>query len=82
MKILSGIFKNESITLSSRFLYRPTTSIARKSLFDTLGSLENKDFLDLYAGSGIIGFEASSRGADTVTSVSYTHLTLPTSDLV
>ena len=67
MKILSGIFKNESITLSSRFLYRPTTSIARKSLFDTLGSLENKDFLDLYAGSGIIGFEASSRGADTVT---------------
>ena len=47
MKILSGIFKNESITLSSRFLYRPTTSIARKSLFDTLGSLENKDFLDI-----------------------------------
>ena len=67
MKILSSIFKNQSITISSRFLYRPTTSIARKSLFDTLGSLEHKNFLDLYAGSGIIGFEASSRGADMVT---------------
>ena len=32
-----------------------------------LRSLENKNFLDLYAGSGMIGFEASSRGADNVT---------------
>ena len=67
MKILAGTFKNQSIIINPRFLYRPTTSIARKSLFDALRSLENKDFLDLYAGSGIVGFEAGSRGANTVT---------------
>lgn len=53
--------------MSRKFAYRPTTSIARKSLFDALKSLKNKNFLDLYAGSGMIGFEASSRGADNVT---------------
>ena len=67
MKILSGKFKNQSVSISRRFAYRPTTSIVRKSLFDALKPLENKNFLDLYAGSGMIGFEASSRGADNVT---------------
>ena len=67
MKILSGRFKNQSVSMSRKFAYRPTTSIARKSLFDALKSLKNKNFLDLYAGSGMIGFEASSRGADNVT---------------
>ena len=67
MKILSGKFKNQTIFFSKKFKYRPTTSIVRKSLFDALNSLVNKDFLDMYAGSGMIGFEASSRGADNVT---------------
>jgi|TARA_Y100000389_G_scaffold77190_1_gene73969 16S rRNA (guanine966-N2)-methyltransferase len=67
MKVLAGKFKNQSIKLNRRFSYRPTTSIARKSLFDALKSLEGKTFLDLYAGSGMIGFEASSRDASTVT---------------
>ena len=67
MKILSGRFKNQSVSMNRKFAYRPTTSIARKSLFDALKSLKNKNFLDLYAGSGMIGFEASSRGADNVT---------------
>ena len=67
MKILSGKFKNQSVSIIRRFVYRPTTSIVRKSLFDALKPLENKNFLDLYAGSGMIGFEASSRGADNVT---------------
>ena len=69
MKILAGQFKNHAIQLSQKFEYRPTTSIARKSMFDTLKSLEGKHFLDLYSGSGIIGFEASSRGAESVTFV-------------
>ena len=67
MKILSGKFKNQSVSISRRFVYRPTTSIVRKSLFDALKPLVNKNFLDLYAGSGMIGFEASSRGAENVT---------------
>ena len=67
MKILSGKFKNQSVGISRKFVYRPNTSIVRKSLFDALKSLEGRNFLDLYEGSGMIGFEASSRGADNVT---------------
>ena len=36
MKILAGQFKNHAIQSSQKFEYRPTTSIARKSMFDTL----------------------------------------------
>ncbi len=45
-------------------LTRPTSGKVRQSLFNILrGSFENADVLDLYAGSGAVGFEALSRGA-------------------
>lgn len=45
---------------------RPTPALVRKALFDTLASAAPNaaDFLDLYAGSGAVGFEAASRGYD------------------
>ena len=69
MKINSGLFRNTSIETLKNSSFRPTTSISRKSFFDTIGSLEGKLFLDLFAGSGIVGFEAASRGAKNVTFV-------------
>ena len=69
MKINSGIFRNSSIEILKNSSFRPTTSICRKSFFDTIGSLSEKSFLDIFAGSGIIGFEAASRGAKNVTFV-------------
>ncbi len=46
---------------------RPTRSIVRKSFFDTIRDLiEGSVFLDLFAGSGSIGMEAISRGAEKV----------------
>ena len=69
MKINSGLFRNASIEILKNSSFRPTTSISRKSFFDTIGSLEGKLFLDLFAGSGIVGFEAASRGAKNVTFV-------------
>ena len=69
MKINSGIFRNSSIEILKNSSFRPTTSICRKSFFDTVGSLNEKSFLDIFAGSGIIGFEAASRGAKNVTFV-------------
>ena len=45
---------------------RPTADRVRESLFARLGSLAGKHVLDLYAGSGALGFEALSRGAERV----------------
>jgi 16S rRNA (guanine(966)-N(2))-methyltransferase RsmD len=38
----------------------------RESLFAILGDLTGSSFLDLYAGSGVVGIEAASRGAEPV----------------
>jgi 16S rRNA (guanine966-N2)-methyltransferase len=52
---------------------RPTADRVREALFSsldaTIGSLRGLRVLDLYAGSGAVGLEARSRGADTVTLV-------------
>jgi 16S rRNA (guanine966-N2)-methyltransferase len=48
---------------------RPTSERAREGLFNTLAGLvdlRGAAFLDLYAGSGAVGLEAASRGADRV----------------
>jgi len=49
--------------------YRPTLSRIRKSLFDILFPFNYQNVLDLFSGTGILGFEASSRGANTITFV-------------
>lgn len=41
---------------------RPTQDKVRKALFDILGNIEGLSFLELFAGSGAVGFEAVSRG--------------------
>jgi 16S rRNA (guanine966-N2)-methyltransferase len=48
---------------------RPTADRVRESLFGRLGDLAGRRVLDLFAGSGALGFEALSRGARHVTFV-------------
>ena len=69
MKILSGKFKNFKVDIKKNSSFRPTTSICRKSFFDSIGSIDGLNFLDLFSGSGVNGFEAASRGAKKVTFV-------------
>ncbi|MCS7233089.1 MAG: RsmD family RNA methyltransferase [Synergistetes bacterium] len=45
---------------------RHTTSLVMRALFDTLGNIRGKTFLELFAGSGKIGEEALKRGAKEV----------------
>ncbi len=69
MEILSGRFKGKRIKTVARAAYRPTIARVRKSIFDIIGNLEDCVVLDLFAGSGILGFEALSRGANHLTLV-------------
>jgi len=66
MRIGGGIWKGRVISTFGGG-YRPTAGIVKKSLFDILAvELEGSRFLDLFAGSGAVGLEALSRGADFV----------------
>ena len=66
MKILAGRFGGRKIKTIKNLPYRPTKSLVRKSLFDHLTPFQYSSVLDLFSGSGIFGFEAGSRGADSV----------------
>lgn len=70
MRIVSGQFKGRPIAAPKTKNTRPTSDRARESLFNILAhaswapDLEGARVLDLFAGSGGLGFEAMSRGAD------------------
>ena len=75
MKILSGKYKRHDIKTSKKVSYRPTKTIVRKSIFDKF-NVFNKKVLDLFSGTGIIGFEAMSRGANSITFVENNRIAL------
>jgi 16S rRNA (guanine966-N2)-methyltransferase len=61
MRITTGIYKGRKIWMPKGI--RPTQNKVRKALFDILADIEGSSFLELFAGSGAVGFEALSRGA-------------------
>ena len=69
MRIISGIYKGRLIKMPKGI--RPTQDKVRKALFDILGDIKGLSFLELFAGSGAVGFEAVSRGIKDLTLVEY-----------
>ena len=64
MRIIGGLWRSRLINFPDRRDLRPTPDRVRETLFNWLGQdLTGKSCLDLYAGSGALGFEAASRGA-------------------
>lgn len=64
IRIISGFWKNRKIIFPETFLLRPTTDRIRETLFNWLSPyIKNAKCLDLFSGSGILSFEALSRGA-------------------
>ncbi|RKY37940.1 MAG: 16S rRNA (guanine(966)-N(2))-methyltransferase RsmD [Candidatus Omnitrophota bacterium] len=63
-EVISGKFKKARIYVPKRVNIKPTASVVRRAIFDYLGEwVEDKNVLDLYAGTGALGVEALSRGA-------------------
>jgi 16S rRNA (guanine966-N2)-methyltransferase len=64
MRVIGGEFRSRRLKSLPGLATRPTPDRLRETLFDILGStIENKVFLDAYAGTGAVGIEALSRGA-------------------
>lgn len=64
MKILTGEFRGQSIGLTPHQDMRPTSDLARQAIFNTLqGAPEGRRVLDVFGGTGALGFEAISSGA-------------------
>lgn len=67
MKIIAGKFKGRALKAPKGMEIRPTPSRLRETLFNIIQfAVEDATLLDLFAGSGLIGFEALSRAAKEV----------------
>jgi len=65
MRVISGSAKGHILKVPKIRDLRPTQDAVRKAIFDILGDLvEGRKVVDLYAGSGALGIEALSRGAE------------------
>ncbi|MDA3937852.1 MAG: 16S rRNA (guanine(966)-N(2))-methyltransferase RsmD [Spirochaetia bacterium] len=65
MRVIGGIYGGRTVKCPPGGI-RPSMDSRRESLFSILGNLEGQSFLDLFAGSGVVGIEAASRGAEPV----------------
>ena len=67
VRIIGGAWRSRILRFPAREDLRPTPDRVRETLFNWLGQdLTGKTCLDLFAGSGALGFEAASRGAASV----------------
>lgn len=70
IRVIGGMWKRTPITVTDAPGLRPTPDRVRETLFNWLGQdLRDLRCLDLFAGSGALGFEAASRGAQSVVMV-------------
>src|SRR4051812_36562987 len=70
VRIIAGKWRSRLVKFPPTLSLRPTPDRVRETLFNWLGQrLDGLSCLDLFAGSGALGFEASSRGAARVVMV-------------
>lgn len=67
MRVIGGIHKGKKLLFIKDKNIRPTKDVVREAIFDTLrGWIINKKVIELFAGTGAIGIEAISEGAEKV----------------
>jgi 16S rRNA (guanine966-N2)-methyltransferase len=66
VRIIAGTHRGHTIYAPRGRDTRPTSDRVRENVFNILGPVDGATVLDLYAGSGALGLEALSRGAERV----------------
>jgi len=69
MRIITGTLKGRKIPAPKTDLLRPTSDRTKEGIFSAMAArryFESTHVLDLFAGSGNLGFEAISRGSESV----------------
>ena len=65
MRVIAGMYKGRNLKSPPSLNVRPTSDRLRETLFNVIAPrIEDARFLDLCAGTGAIGIEALSRGAE------------------
>jgi 16S rRNA (guanine966-N2)-methyltransferase len=69
VRIVAGSRKGHRIAAPKGAATRPTSDRVREAVFSIVGPVDGAAVLDLFAGSGAVGLEALSRGAESCTFV-------------
>ena len=72
MRIISGKHKSKRLTAPKKLPVRPTTDMAKESLFNILNNsfyFDSISVLDLFSGTGNISYEFASRGTQNIIAV-------------
>ncbi len=64
MRVIAGRYGGRRLTAPKGRTTRPTSERVREALFAMLGDIHGAHVLDLFAGTGALGIEALSRGAE------------------
>jgi 16S rRNA (guanine966-N2)-methyltransferase len=68
IRIVAGSLRGRKLSCTVNPNLRPTPQMVREALFSILGNaVPDRPFLDVFAGTGVVGLEALSRGASHVT---------------
>lgn len=79
VRIIAGTHRGRRLTFTTANGLRPTPDSVRERLFNWLGQdLTGQTVLDLFSGSGALGFEAASRHAERIILIENNHTTAQT----
>jgi 16S rRNA (guanine966-N2)-methyltransferase len=73
MRVIAGAYRGRRLKAPPGVRTRPTADRVREALFSILGDVAHMQVADLFAGSGALGIEAVSRGAEHATFVEKSH---------
>src|SRR4051794_12800005 len=74
IRIVAGSLRGRKLNIVVHPGLRPTPQRVRESLFSILGNaIPDRPFIDVFAGTGVVGLEALSRGASVATFVERDH---------